>query len=120
MSERKIARIVLRLAEKTLNDEIDWEESSVDNNYVATFSGYSISISEEPGFDADSPDYVLNIRNEDGLVIESKTDVELKDYMSESFIKMKNLHQSARRKAMGVDDALDNILSQLDDDQDLF
>jgi hypothetical protein len=70
--------------------------------------------------DEDTIDYFIEIVNEDGRTIDrfsdvtlEKTDPSPQDHPGH-FITMKDLFDVARRKALGVDQALDEILRNLD------
>lgn len=104
----KPARFVTLLYEKTLNGELNWEPTETEDVYQCAFPNYSVRISER------GADYVVTIYNEQGTVIEEMTDVTLKDEIDNSFEKMRQIYDTARRVAMGVDKALDDLLSYLD------
>ena len=117
MTNPKMARLLARLVEKTDQGKVSWEETEQTDVYQAAFPGYSVRISyrEATGLLAlGTTDYLLSIFNEDGTQIDEASDVDLKSDYSDSFNRMKKLHEDARRKALGVDEALDKILAELD------
>jgi hypothetical protein len=103
-NEKTIALIRV-LAEKTRNNEIVWEKTSNPDAFQTSFPNYSIVLLERLG------EVTLHLANEKGEVIErysstpAPTDID--HMMHETF-------ELARRKALGVDQALDDILKTLD------
>jgi len=62
-----------------------------------------------------SNDFVISIINEYGSVVETSDDVALAQAFPSSgvYAKMQELHELARREALGVDAALDSLLGEL-------
>ena len=112
MSYQKIILVIQKLIDKTSAGEIGWEETELENVYQAVFPEYSVRIWPR------GEDFVLGIFNAQGALIEEVSDVALKDELSDSYRIMKDLYLSARRAAMGVDQALDEILSSLEEKKD--
>lgn len=113
MSNEKIAKIIIALDEKTDLSQVVWGESSI-SGYEAYFPRYTARIREQQEYERDSFNMVLEIINDSGEVIESLTDDDLSDYLVTPFTIMHNLFQKARRSAMGVDEAVDEILNFLE------
>ena len=123
MTYEKMSTLVQRLYKKTKKGEIDWEEITEPGIFMAALPGYAVFISRRSSSGSDSTfdqvgnDYVISINNLDGRVIEEVTDVDLRLVWEHSYRDMGNLYEAARRKAMGVEEALDDILSELLSDE---
>ncbi|MCE1016644.1 hypothetical protein LU640_05030 [Pseudomonas monteilii] len=114
MSNAKIARLLELLIERTESGELEWEPTVKSDVFQANFPRYSVRIlTTEAEIDID---IVLQIINEEGLVVESVRDPQLNGFVESAFLKMRALHESARRIAMGVDKALDEIIDFLEPD----
>lgn len=115
--EEKMWKMVQLLHDKTSKGEIKWEQIAGKASYQTPFPKYTVRISEirsdEP---EESPDYVVSIFNEEGTLVERASDVTIRDKVQDTqpFLLMKELYTLARRKALGVDDALDDLLADLD------
>ena len=74
-----------------------------------------ISSEEDPSLE----DYTIMILNSEGTVVDRFTDLDVHREGEQSghpiraYVIMKNLYNAARRKALGVDQALDAILAEL-------
>lgn len=109
MSYQKIVLLIQKLIEKTSAAEIRWEDTEEENVYQVVLPEYSVRIWPR------GEDFMLGIFNAQGALIEEVSDVYLTDELSEAYSKMKDLYDSARRIAMGVEQALDSILSSLEE-----
>ncbi|MGA8551587.1 MAG: hypothetical protein WB678_15260 [Stellaceae bacterium] len=119
METEKYQELVKRLIDKTNRREIDWKESSFSGVYQVAFSNYSITIGEESSPRQSAPDYVISIINSDGNTMDSFSDVTLDAGRDPErglnyFEILRDLYGKARRQALGVDKALDEILNELD------
>ena len=119
MADDKLLVLIQRLSDQTNQGNVKWEKTVDDGVFQASFPGYSIHIltrtSRIP--QASDPDYVLEIYNDDGVLIEQADDVDFKDLGLDPpiFTTMEQMYTKARRMAMGVDRALDSLLGSLDD-----
>ncbi len=117
MSNPKLVATILKLHEKTKKGELQWEETSNERVYQVSFPGYTVQmfhrLSQEG---ADALDYFIRILNENGGVLEESSDLDLKEEWEPSFRVMKELYEMARRRALGVEQALNNILKALGED----
>ena len=119
MATTKIVKLILRLLEKTQNSEINWEETENEEVYQATFPDYSIRISLRPS-GGENCDYKLSIYNENGNLVEAIWDNDISSQdLPDAYPKMRSLYDGARSKAMKVDEALDSILNELKDEDDI-
>jgi hypothetical protein len=114
MSESKIVRLIQGVVRQTSAGKIDWEVTEREEVFQASFANYSIRLSHS---EADmGVDYWLTIINNEGLVIESVSDVQVRDELDGAYKIMEGLYANARRVALGVDKALDDLLNIFDDD----
>ncbi|TET14545.1 MAG: hypothetical protein E3J81_06515 [Dehalococcoidia bacterium] len=118
MSYPKMVYLVQRLYRRTDAEGMEWEETEIEGVFQAAFPEYSVRLSMQllDGHVLGSEDYVLSIFSARGLKIEEVSDVDLAEDLADSYEVMKHLYGTARRKAMGVDQAIDLILSCLDQD----
>lgn len=114
MSYQKIVNLTKKIYQKSNDGSITWEATEQKNTYQVSFSDYSVRITKLPSKDfPDSDDYIIQIINSSGDIVEEMSDIDLKDSWDESFSAMKSIHEVARRQVMGVEQALDSILSEL-------
>lgn len=113
MGKEKIAGLVVALNNATVAGRVVWSVTESDGIFQASFPNHSVRIylvSNDSGFD---DDYVLEIVNEFGEVVESVRDPELRGAVDEPYLFMRELYEMARRGAMGVDQAIDDIMRYL-------
>ena len=115
-NEPKMLAIIVSLIKKTRDDELQWEELATGSGFFSIFAErLSISVlrvesSREEA--EDFIDYVLQVRNSEGKIIEEVSDPEFSQ-ASNAFLKMKSLYGLARSNAYRVDATLDKLLSSL-------
>jgi len=113
MSYPKLAQLVQKLATSTEYGAIDWARTEKPNYFQASLAEYSVRIAlTNPA----RGDYLLQILDPFGDTVEEVTDDQLVQLLPNATAIMKDLYDVARRKVMGVEDALDAILKQLDDE----
>lgn len=108
MSYPKIATLISTLLKQTSNGELQWAQTERPATFQASFPRYTVRIYPV------NNDYVLQILNDQGDTVEEIADPDLRDVMEDPYRTMGELHDSARRNAMGVESALDEILNFLD------
>jgi len=114
MSVGKIVQIVNKLINATDDGKVNWEETEIEDVFQVSYPSYSIRLFKTPSeTDPGDIDYVISILNENGKILESATDVALKDLLPDSYLKMKALHESAKGYALGIEQTLDKIISDL-------
>jgi hypothetical protein len=116
ISFNKAFNLVKKIHEKTLNGDIQWEETEKEGIYQAAFPNYSVRIHAAlSGQHEDYPwDYTLSIFNGEGKLVEDITDTDLLRDHSDSYTLMQELYRAARSIAMGVETAIDDILTSLE------
>jgi hypothetical protein len=114
MSYPKLYKMIERLHVNTVDGTITWKETNRGNSFEISFSEYSVIISEEKSKKTPNCElYVIEILDQYGETVEKSNDEEFdEDYIYE---KMKDIYQTARRQAKGVDKALDAIINKLYD-----
>jgi hypothetical protein len=110
MGNEKMVSLLQKLYQRTSEGRVPWQETEMPEVFQAAFPGYAVRIHHDP----DSGDIVLSLFNEEGAQIEEVTDEDIKNELQNSFTLMKDLYDTARRTAMGVEEALDKILAELD------
>jgi hypothetical protein len=110
MIDDRIVRLVQLLLEKTSAGEIRWEETPTSNTFQCSLSNYSVLISQTSFRDAPGATQSLAVANEEGRIIE---EVESGALGSNDWL-LRDLFALARRKALGVDKALDEMLHLLE------
>jgi hypothetical protein len=118
MANEKIRSLVETLARKTEQNKVNWEKTAEQNLFQASFPNYTIHIFSRPSRDEESTDYFFQIIDEDGTVIEDVSDAMLKETRLDNITTiMAGMFRTAKRKALGVDKALDAILAALPEDE---
>jgi hypothetical protein len=113
MSYPKIAKLVQVLLTQTEHGSLQWSTTESSDMFQASFPRYSVRLYKEVRNHMEV-DYVLQILNDFGEIVEEVSDPDLVDVLDTPFNKMRDLHESARRSAMGVESALDDILNFLE------
>jgi hypothetical protein len=118
MSDPRLVNLVQKLYTGTDTGNVSWEETDTEGVYQVTFPEYTLRfwMQFQDGPIPGTEDYILGIFNTRGLKIEEISDADLAQDLSDPYEAMKHLYRAARRKAMGVDQALDSILSALEED----
>ena len=123
MTEEKLIEFVTKLEAKTLSGNVKWEETAATDVFQATLSSFVIRICRSEARDG-STDLEIDLVSKDGTIIESLSDGQflrmVRKYQSAGALLEVNAHgvmesifTSARRMALGVDKALDDVLSEL-------
>ena len=110
--DKKLITVMTRLYAKTKADVVDWEPSEDANIFAVKFSDYSITIVRMLATGNTPESFNLSIANSDGAVIQEMDSSTARD---NGFADMSDLFYRARRHAVDLDQALDDILKELDD-----
>jgi len=113
MSEdEKLAALLQRIYEKTVKGELRWEPTANGSAFTVPFARFSLSLERVPET-RDLMGYILlRISNDRGQTIEEFTGGQA---VQIGFPHMDELFDRARRIAMGLEEALDELLSELDE-----
>jgi hypothetical protein len=125
MTNPKHLQLVEKLYKLTTSEALEWTETSRDNTFAVSFPNHTVSVAEvEPAEEVHAPDepmdYLFTIINQQGKVIESFRDTDAGQSVpgperQAFFDRVKVLYEMARRKALGTDQAIDDVLKELDD-----
>jgi hypothetical protein len=113
----KYRALIKRLYEKTKNGEIEWEIPWGDK-VVCTVSGFEVELSSGQSGDGEPLEFI-DLKDSNGRKIDSFADTfvggEVTGIMGAHtyYDLMREIRQMGRRKAMGVDAAIDTILKDL-------
>ena len=111
----RVAQLVKLVTRKTISNEIRWERTEKEGVFQHAFPNYVVRFSERFVPDHSYPDYVLAILNQDGEIIEEITDPDAeREGLEEAYVTMREAYEMARRQAMGIERALDDLLRYLD------
>lgn len=119
--ERSLA-IVQKLYDRTREGKVDWQPADDARAFRTDFNDLDLIIHELPDPDyPDEPDYSLEIAEKfAGRIIETISNQSLRPVMDRKnseglnpYALMHATFEMARRKALKVDDALQNLLNQL-------
>ena len=123
MAYEKLARLVCKIYKRTIEGEINWEETATTGVYQTSFADYSILISLQPSQSGGESDVEISIIDVFGNEVESFLDVDLKSnwlhdlgITKNPYSVMKETYDIARRVALGSEKAVDDILAVLEDD----
>lgn len=114
----KRAALAERLYHKTKEGALKWEATAEDGVYQVAFPGYALHIGERER--NSEPFIFVRLYDADGTLMEDYDDGDLKEMIPSSvpgsigfYTLLSELYSGARRAALGVDRALDNILKEL-------
>lgn len=123
MVDSKLIKIIKRLSKQTDDNKLNWAETSNENEFIVSFPDYSILLALEPSRKfPGSDDVVLTILNGEGSIIEEVRDTEFDkiDFMDiPPYDFMIGILNRVRKQVLGIDQALDSILFELKDDDEL-
>lgn len=114
--------LVQNLYSRTREGEIDWHDTGLDRTFEATLGDYSLLLTQVPDRDyPDQPDYQLRVlSNVSQKEVERISNTSLRPVMDRSteeglnpYNLLDRTYELARRKALGVDRALESILESL-------
>ena len=113
----KMVKLMTQLQKNTAEGKVSWQKTVDDGIFQVGFPNYTIKLFVRPNpNDFSGPDYVLQILGVEGEIIEEVSDTDFdspEPSTREAYTLMKDLYTRARRIGMGVERALDSILSEL-------
>jgi hypothetical protein len=110
--DKKLVTVITRLYAKTKADVVDWEPSEDANLLAVKFSDYTISLVRMLATKDHAESFNLSVANSDGAVIQEMDSSTARD---NGFADMSDLFYRARRHAVDLNSALEDILKDLDD-----
>jgi hypothetical protein len=110
--DKKLIVLMNKIYARTKADLLDWEPSEDPKIFAVKIADYTFLIERVPETKSVPESFYLSIRNSDGLVIQ-----ELDSYLASKngFADTKDLFDRARRRAVDVDGALDDLIHELDE-----
>lgn len=120
MAESKLVQFVQLLERRTAEGKVVWEQTAQEGVYQAAFPQYAVTIRKEETMRS-GMHYLLQILDEQGRIIEEvrgegPPPIPVLDKPSALDQLLSRLYGVARRQAMGVDKALDDLLATLKDE----
>ena len=114
-TEERMLKLIERLSIKTHEGQLHWERTANPSIFQTSFPSYVVRLNVRQEADS-TPDYVITVRGQDGTVLEQTSDVEISKAVpsSNAYTVMADLFARARRQALGVNEALDSLLSELE------
>jgi len=113
MPDKKVL-LLQKLLVQTKMGRVKWERTVDDGVFQAGFPGYSIKMRKV--FDEETYLIIINIYNDEGSVVERITDNDVLTLgWSNAISAIAELYETARRQAMGVENALDSLIASLED-----
>jgi hypothetical protein len=115
MSTNRYIQLLQLLVEQTDSGKLDWKDTGEESKFFVAFPNYSILISEEPGESVLFPEYYISVVNSEGRIVDRFSAATLPSEIlgKNSYNVMRDLFSQARRSALRVDEALDNIIAHL-------
>jgi hypothetical protein len=110
--DKKLITVLTRLYAKTKADVVEWEPSEDANILAVKFSDYTITLVRMLATKDHAEAFNLSIANSDGAVIQEMDSSTARD---NGFADMPDLFYRARRHAVDLNSALEDILKDLDD-----
>jgi hypothetical protein len=114
---------VKQLSKLTESGTIDWKPSINVNTFQVSFRDNTLRITSRPN--ENEQDFLVQLVNSNGELVETFSDLDLNDSdePTESrkswFGILRDLYENARRKALGADKVLDEIIADLDEADDI-
>jgi len=121
---KKLAELAYKLHQMTIKGKVAWQETVAAGVYQASFSNYSLQISLESSESLQgAKDIRISVFGDDGNEIESFIDEDINQWISDfgdfrsGYHMMHETYEIARRSALGTEQAIDQILLDLEDDE---
>ena len=106
--EEKRLAIANKLLERTDRGAVKWEEAAEEKKFLTSFSQYSVAIRKTLSLGWGPDQYTISLIDAAGKLLEEVSEKE-----SSSAV-LTTLYQKARREALGVEKALDDVLGSLE------
>src|ERR1700730_11528405 len=110
--DKKLITVIARLYAKTKADVVNWEPSEDATLLAVKFSDYTVSLVRMLATKDHAEWFNLTIANSDGAVIQEMDSSTARD---NGFPDISDLFYRARRHAVDLNSALEDILKDLDD-----
>jgi len=119
MSMEKQKRLVDRLLTMTLTGQLGWKAAERDKTFEVSFEAGRLSVGAVSPSQLSIPDYEISLYKADRTEVETFTDSDLYEDERASGPnawrkKMHDLHEYARRTALGAEEILNSILNEIE------
>ena len=114
-TEEKLFAIAQKLLSSTQAGKQNWEESVADATFITNMTKYSVTIEKIHGMNEQGsrvPGMILSLLNSEGKTLESLRAMQFD--LGDDYDLMEELFVAARRVALDVDRAIDDVLSELE------
>jgi hypothetical protein len=120
MISPKLRFLILALKDQSVEGAVEWAEGPQEETYIASFPSWSVTVSrqkEKARWREETVEYTqFKVFNAEGKVLD-EVDDRLRDRTSAESVELANaikeIYDQARRKALRVDKAIDDIMSLL-------
>ena len=107
----KLDEFIQQINYHTKNEAIKWHQTQQSDIFQAFFPNHSVQITYEKLIYPTKTKYYLSIYNEEGELIEDISEDDTS--IDNTNLLLAEVYQTARRQAMGLDQAINDILSDL-------
>jgi hypothetical protein len=117
---KRVGELIERLTRLSERSEVPWAETSDERAFQAALRGYTVTISHEyvgQEWGAEVYVYTIKVHDKLGKLLDAATE---KDFPNDYFPRertagtvFQELYELARRKALRVDEAFDDLLGSL-------
>jgi hypothetical protein len=120
MIPEKGIRFVEMIMKRTKEGQLKWKPTSEETCFSADFPEYTLEAQEflEEGPRGDYSNYLLQIRDSQGRIIDTIRPRDFDDYNFSGYKELQTIYEWARSAALGIDAAYDKIMSILGNDSD--
>lgn len=117
MAYEKLGILAVKLRDRTVAGDVNWEETAKTGVYQATFSDNTIQISLSLSEVPDEVDVTVVVLNDVGNEIESFTDSDIGPLIEDetAYKVMRETYDTARRMALGTEQVINSIIEALDE-----
>ena len=117
MAYEKLGILAVKLRDRTVAGDVNWEETAKTGVYQATFSDNTIQISLSLSEVPDEVDVTVVVLNDVGNEIESFTDSDIGPLIEDesAYKVMRETYDTARRLALGTEQVINSIIEALDE-----
>jgi hypothetical protein len=116
----KVVELLRRLTLGTEEGRVRWEATARPDTFQATFPRYSVTIRSDEDPESWRETFEFAILNQEGSVMEKATPGSLSTEDATSLATLQTLFTAARRNAMGLNEALDEIMEDLPEEKPPF
>ena len=113
-----LPKLIERLLQLSAKNKIDWEPTANENEFQAVVKQYLVTVGRNHNRDGwDAWDYSIHVADGNGTQLDeavANAAHSTAEVPSVSYGALENLFDQARRRALNVEEALNDLLSSLD------